>query len=91
MSFLLEIREAAKQVFDDDLRHDLRAAADNLDVSLKALAKLATREAMTEANGDWAHAERMMKRLTKPGGTVTGGAMREGAKLQAPEPERLAA
>lgn len=84
MSFLLEIREAAKQCFDEDLRIDLRAAADRLDGALAALAADPTTEAMVAVNGLWVLAYNALARVqdggdATPGGTLHGVLLQEAA------------
>lgn len=83
MTFLLELRDTAKECADVRTRNALRKSADNLASALAALAKSPTRENMEDVNGRWAFAERVL-RVANEGKDdgPRGGALRDAAELQ---------
>jgi hypothetical protein len=83
MTFLLELREAAKVQHDVLQRRLLRGAADALDASIAALHDNPVTDTMQRANSAWAYAKRLFDRtrMAEPPGTP-GGALRAGAELQ---------
>jgi 3-hydroxy-3-methylglutaryl CoA synthase len=81
-SFLLTIRETARECTDIDLQGALRAAADNLDEALSALWTHATEGNMQLVNGRWAYAHRLMERVESTAPAGNGAGLVQGAELQ---------
>jgi hypothetical protein len=83
MTFLLELREAAKATTDVLMRKLLKDCADAVEHAIEMFEDSYTREAMIELNGQWAKAERTLRnaRMSEPTPPSAGG-LTEGAELQ---------
>lgn len=83
-TILLRLRNAAKAEPNSDNREHLKWNADLLQAALRELNDQPTTEAMLLVNGTWAYAERLLKTAgAGNGGSNSGGAMPEGARLAA--------
>lgn len=81
-SLLLRLREAAKTDRDEPIRLLLRRAADNLQDAVGRVAKLPTKDSMTNLNGCWSQAIRALGQAKGPPENTTHGAgLGEGALL----------
>jgi hypothetical protein len=66
MSFLKELRDAAKADHRIEMRLMLRSAADEIGTAIDDLATLQTTEAMQRLNGLWSHAVAVLKAAQTP-------------------------
>lgn len=74
MSFLRELRDAAKALPDSHLKNWLRRSADEIDALVKRLAVDVTAENMIELNGAWANACAALRQIPK---TPEGGGAKQ--------------
>ena len=84
MTFLLELRDAAKADCDANRRMALRKHADAIEQLCDLLAARPDRETIIFLNGVWAYSERLLKESRKHGGgppAPPGGKLRESARL----------
>jgi len=82
MTFLLEMREAAKNCRDENKRIQLRSCADELAGWIECLRSDPTRQNMINLNGCWARAAWLLDAANQPDPSGHGGSMRDGALLQ---------
>jgi hypothetical protein len=84
MSFLKELRDAARVESNEVVRWKLNMLADTLQQAIQQLAVEPTQTTMEAVNGLWAHAARALS-AHKPIGdnTSRGAGLREGARLAA--------
>ena len=80
-TFLLELRDQAKEEPSDVLRDDLRNHADRISEAIYNLDASPTPSNMVALNGIWARAQRLLMRSQEGVGPEGGG-----GKMQAPEP-----
>lgn len=84
-SFLLTLRNAAKDCPDILIRKLLRDAADRIVAAIQALQKHTSVDNMRDLNAEWAKAHRLLdKATTAPDPNSTGG------RLHAPAPPQMA-
>jgi hypothetical protein len=81
MTFLLQLRDAAKDCSNVDYRAKLRQAADSVDVAIRKFAADSTQERMIDLNGAWSHAQRVLKNVPPEGEPAPVGGAPEPAKL----------
>lgn len=67
MTFLLELRDAAKRCSHKKWRQAMIDAADPLSHAIDAFVFKPSRENLTELNSRWAYAERVLKRMPPEG------------------------
>lgn len=86
MTFLMELREAARECHVLEVKASLQRAADDLSDALNALFDDPVIDTMQRANAAWARAARVLKIATTPappspvmGGLSEGALMREAA------------
>lgn len=65
-SILLQLREAAMEEAHEDHRYLLRSCADMVEKCIIVLTQQQTYSAMTDLNGAWAYADRVLKLHHEP-------------------------
>ena len=84
MSFLLELRNAAKIEREEGIRFNLKLLADELQSALKALVSAPTADNMKTVNGKWAQAYCLLEAVkNRPGSDPSGAGLKEDARLAA--------
>ena len=86
-TFLLQLRDQAKEEPNDDLRVELWVTADFVETALGVLYRYPTTSNMVTLNGIWARAQRLLIRSEEGVGPEGGG----GGAMRVEDSEREAA